>query len=296
MTLNRIARLAAPAALAAGALVIAARGDDIDPPAPIARATPRADDGPRWKKPLPASGIEIELLGVEWRPWPLGENPGDPAWTTPDGRPMARAPFRGLMTPPTAERADVVQAAFAFRVTGPGLEKEPIDLVWDVPGVKQTGAWLLLGTNRDDHRICAYGAAYPKGRRKGTVRLGTALGDWKTVASCSGKAVTTATTESAAVIFSEARATDEGVALNLVGMASRGAGPGGVAVALGPDGREVEAASTSATAGVDGPFLGIETTFKLPPDGVRGFRLQERPYEWAEFVDVALPETNPPKP
>jgi hypothetical protein len=260
MTLTRW-RLAATVVLAVG-LVAAARVAD--------------DEKTPWKQEL-RGGETVELIGVSTQPL------GPKTWWGPDGRSLDRPPFDGLgssTTPDEQKKARV----FAIRVSGGRVDQSPA-VSWDIPKASATGISHPPRWEGKPAEPGVYGAAatLPGDAPTCTIRVGVVGGEWQTEATSSGQGIQGGGSSRGGILFAKARAVAGGTAMvvahNLSGVDIR-------IVAVDNDGNE-QGPSPASAVGSGGIQL-HDMEFKLPPGRIREFRLQTRPYHWAEFRDVPL--------
>jgi hypothetical protein len=245
---------------------------------------PRPDGGPRVEQPRPkplvspwskrlANGITVDLVGVSSSP------PAPGSWHLPDGSPLIEVPYDRQ---PGRVQPGPDQQAREFAVRLRGLPAGSPTCRWDIrpAGAVATGPAEKNGRPVSD--VMAAAAAMPAGRAICTVRFGVAAGPWTTEAS--GQGGLSHGGEKVSVVFGTARPFNGGVAItvstNLIEPDLR-------LVAVDADGNEqIPAGSHSGGAG--NVLSQIDAEFNLPPERVKEFRLQSRPFEWAEFANVWL--------
>ncbi len=283
--------LTAPALLLAGALAAGvallakpARGPQ---PATAPRPAPavRAADSP-WKKELPG-GVTVELIGV------ASAGDGPTTWWTPSGAPLADTPFEGMNSTVTLD-GPARQRLFAIRVSAPPeIRDGDLAIKWDVPGSRA----MSFGNPRAGARPVAPGVRgalvyLPEGPDAGRIRIGLGTKPWDVLATSDGRGVMGMGTQDGGVVFSSARAIPTGTT---IAIAEDIRAKEVRVIALDRDGGEHTPATRGVVSARSARMHDLE--FPLLPDQVREFRVLARPYEWAEFRDVALdPVRSPAKP
>ena len=253
--------------------------------APRPATAARAADSP-WKKDLPG-GVTVELIGVA----PADDGPK--TWWTPSGAPLADAPFEG-MNSSVAQAAPARRRLFAIRVTTPPqIRDADLAIKWEVPG----SSAMSFGTPRAGDRPIAPGVAgalvyLPEGIDAGRIRIGLGTKPWAVLATSGGQGVMGMGTQDGGVVFSRARAIPTGttiaIAEDILAKEVR-------IVALDREGGEHTSTTGSTVSAGSTRMHDLE--FALPPDKILEYQVKTRPYEWAEFSDVALdPVRSPEKP
>jgi hypothetical protein len=231
----------------------------------------QAESSP-WRATLP-SGVRVELLGVS-------ENPssGKP-WWRPDGSPLAPAPFAGIggrayPQPGAAGRE------FAVRLGN--LPREEAGSRWAFdPPVSFAGGGPVIVNGKAVRELRGIAVLAPAGRDTITVKYGVAAGPWTTVADAGREPATSS--GKIAVTFSPAIEKDGGIVRTVTHNA---ADCDYRVVAVDNTGREIPGATESSGSAA---FTQLTVTFPgLRLADVKEFRFQTRPYEWAEFKNVAL--------
>jgi len=240
---------------------------------PTENVTQTGKTGNPWTKRL-ANGVMVELLGVSFNP----SKPG--SWWRPDGSPLDVPPYEkqgGRVHPSPAQQA----REFAVRLRN--LPEGSPSVLWEfrpegygssASGTAEKGGRVLAD-------VAPIAVAFPSKQEACTVRFGVAAGPWK--AEASGRGGEAQGGDQLAVIFGTARPVKGGTAITVshspVDRALR-------LVVVDTDGK-TRSAGRVQTGGA-GKIVQIDAEFDVPPDRVREFRLQGRPYEWAEFPDVRL--------
>ncbi|MGO9467753.1 MAG: RNA polymerase sigma factor [Isosphaeraceae bacterium] len=226
---------------------------------------------PRWMRTL-SSGATIEVLGVSPHP------SGPATWWRPDGTPLLEPPcdpFRARI----GAGGDVVVRAVVVRVTHlpPGADDK-----WSVKegnggsgGRAESGGKPVFGLSEAV-------TVFPRTLKFCTVRFEVASGVWTTVQTW-GKSPGALGSAAASYIFSAPIATQKGTTLsvthNLHDVSVR-------LVAVDRDGKE-HSSDFRSGAGVK-DFVQTTVEFPLPPEQIKEFRVQTRPYEVVEIPGVAL--------
>ena len=235
------------------------------------------EDADRWQVKLP-SGVEVELVGV------CGNPSAGQQWWRPDGSPLGSRPYTRLGGSVTANN-DQLAREFAVRLSGPSA---PIvgngAVTWQFdPAVASLGggSWPVEPCVRLD----GAGALIPKSSREVTVRVGVAAGPWvMRVETADNTGNESMSLPDGIALFSPVteRNGDAIVTLthNLTGVEVR-------VVAVTAKGSEHPADVLSTTSAAN--VVQLTSTFQgLPADHIKQFRLQTRPYEWAEFKHVMV--------
>jgi tRNA A-37 threonylcarbamoyl transferase component Bud32 len=221
-------------------------------------------------------GVTVELIGVS-------ENPSEgKPWWRPDGRPLPQAPYPKYNNVYTGQKG-TVSREFAIHLAN--LPPEEIGCSWEFGPHGNNGsassAVTIGGRPRPD--LWAVIAAMPADQGSVALKYGVAAGPWLTVGENSGRGSSMFPN----VLF-PAPAEKDGdivvsVSYNLASQDVR-------VVAVDKAGRLI----TSKGGGVAGSLPSqLTTTFPgLRLSAVDKFLFQTRPYEWAEFKNVALRPAN----
>jgi hypothetical protein len=234
---------------------------------PAAQHTPSP-----WTKRL-ASGVTVELVGTS--PSPLTPK----SWQRPDGSQLAEAPYD---TQPGQVHPGPGQQAREFAVRLQGLPAGSPGITWEVRPSNGSASGTVRKNGRPLADVAAAAFVMPADQPTCTVRVGVAAGPWTTEASGTGGS--SQSREKVSVAFGVARPVKDGVAItvstNLVGPEIR-------LVAVDADGAE-HSPGQLQSSGAGGVLYQMNAVFNLPPERVREYWLQSRPYEWAEFPTVRL--------
>ena len=282
--------MVAPAVLLAG---LAAAGGGLlatppQAPADLPRgvAHPEPVDPSRWKATL-AGGPTVELIGVAAGP---GDKPE--AWWTPEGSPLLNPPFDG-MNANVGVGPGLRPRIFAIRVTDPATPAPDLHVAWDVPGSQATGMGMLKAKRPFAEGVRGAAFYLPEGLTSATLRVGVASGPWIVLTRREGGGgIMGVGLLGHGVVFSRARAIGERTVLAI----SEDVRDKDVRiVAIDRDGVEHAPGSHSSASAGSARLHDLE--FAVTPDKIRSIQVQTRPYEWAEFVGVALdPAPAPAKP
>jgi hypothetical protein len=231
-------------------------------------------EDPPWTKGLPG-GVKVELIGVSSHP------AGPETWWSPDGSPLARAPYVRAGVRPHPDK-DQQAREFAVRVED-GPEKNPPHRWEVIPSGSSASATPHDREGRvvpDVEMICV---TIPRDRAKCKVRFGIATGEWVTQATDGPQGGSAHGREKVSVIFGGAHEaegkTGITVSHNVLGDASR-------VVAIDQEGKEHLSGHTQSLGA--GPIQQLENEYDVRLSRVKEFRFQSRPFQWAEFDDVAL--------
>jgi hypothetical protein len=267
------------AGLTAGALAQQAPKDrPPESPPPKAEAPPsekpngRALGDPRWIGVV-SSGATLEVVGIS--PHPSGPD----TWWRPDRAPLRQPPCDQSDTRITSG-GDVVYRAVVVRLNGvpPGAEHK-----WwinEANGGSQGRAKL---DGKPVPGLSEIVTEFPSGMKTCTVRFEVAAGPWQTVKTWGKEPGALGSRIGPSYIFGGAIATKEGTTLSVThdiqDVSVR-------LVAVDLDGKEHPAARTS-WSGVK-EFHQLVGEFDLPPERIKEFQVQTRPYERVEVPGVPL--------
>ncbi len=238
---------------------------------PPEASQPVAKGEEAWKKTLPG-GTTVELIGISTNP------SGPKTWWAPNGSPLGKAPL-DQANRPFERPADRKMRGFAVRVTVPkGIEGFATE--WSIAQSSGYGA--------DSSGTAALGvvgawADLPSDAGTTTVRLGTAIGAWKTELTAMGGGTTAIVPDQGSIGVTRARAIPKGCAIVA---ADSLRGPNVRIVAVDLDGKEHTQSAGSVSS--SGNLRMSDLEFDLPLDRVKEIRFQTRPFEWVEFKDVPL--------
>ncbi len=228
---------------------------------------------PRWMRTL-TSGATIEVLGVS--PHPSGPN----TWWRPDGTPLPEAPCDPFQANIGAG-GDVVLRAVAVRV----LHSPPgADLKWHVTEGNGGSSGPAKSGGKPAAGLSEVISVFARALKICTIRFEVASGDWKTVQTWAGSSGGGAVGSlNGSFIFGAPIATKKGttwsVTHDLRDVDVR-------LVAVDKNGEEQPSTFRSGAGVKD--FVQTTVEFPLPPERIREFRIQTRPYEVIEIPGVAL--------
>ena len=248
------------------------------PPTAIAYSAPK-----NFKASLP-NGVEVELLGV-------CENPSEgKQWWRPDGSPLDQRPYDRQEGNPFIANAQQ-RREIAIKIHP--LSTDHADLHWklDPPIACSMGSSTTAGEYRKEIQSLIVGAEKPL--KKLSIRLGAAIGEWKTVVQSNASSSLHGLTSDSTFAFSSPEMTEKGLVITATHSLSTDDSSFRL-VAIDTQGNVVTPAKTNYNGGKK--FQQITATFpRLNLADVKTFELQTRPYEWVDFKDVALyPNQNPP--
>jgi beta-lactamase regulating signal transducer with metallopeptidase domain len=233
---------------------------------------PSADD--LWKVTLD-NGVVVELIGAANAP------SKDQPWWRPDGSPLAERPYNEPIGASTTPQPNQKSLEIAVRLAN--LPSGFVPTVWrfDPSCTNVGGSGPLIQDEKaiDDLRAIAISA--PADRSAMNISVGVATGPWTTVetndAAFSGNS-------SGDVAFAPLMEKDGNavviVSYTMLDVQTQ-------LVAIGIDGKE-HTAGRSETAG-GSIFMQMTATFDhLAVKDIKSIELQSRPYQWAEFKNVAI--------
>ncbi len=230
----------------------------------------------RWVASL-SNGATIEVIGISSYP------PGPDTWWRPDGTPLPQPPCDS----PRARRARI-------RVDGDTVFRVVVARLTDIPAGAEH-RWGINQSRANSEQTVELGgkpipglsetvAVFPGGMKAGTVRFEVAAGPWQTVQTWETSPGGRANRSGPSYIFGEAIATKKGTALPVTHNIPDVSSVRLVAVDL--DGKE-RSAEVRSNTGV-GDYHQLVGGFDLPPEQIKEFRVQTRPYKRVELQGVAL--------
>ncbi len=224
-----------------------------------------------WRVTLP-NGVTVELVGGT--DWPRVGKP----WWKPDGSPLATAPLPPIQP---SRKPDPKMAWRELVARLSGTPASAADFRWIFTPGGNTSMQPRFGPNAD---LMSAIVELPPKFAEGSVEVGVAAGDWHSVVETDGPVPQSSWgSDCRAVVFSPAFETGRDIVVtvthNVLGQDRLTA----------VDRNGVEHLSAWAANGGSGDFSVLTARFpNLALKDVRTFRLQVRPYEWAEFHHVAL--------
>jgi hypothetical protein len=225
----------------------------------------------RWVRSLP-SGAIVEVVGVSSVP------AGPETWLRPDGTPLHPAPCDSI-------KPNVSSDTGVPRLVLVRLARIPdgADYEWGVAEAGASGDGTAMRDGRPLPGLSVMTAIVPANAETCTVRFKVAAGPWATITTQGKNSGGVASRVGPSFIFSEAIATRTGTALSVThDIQDRPVR----LIAIDRDGQELAAEPRSACSVKD--FQQMVVEFGQPPERIKEFRLQTRPYEEAEIPHIAL--------
>ncbi len=224
----------------------------------------------RWVRSLP-SGAIIELIGISSFP------SGPDTWWRPDGTPLHPAPC-DPMRPGISGDTGVLKLVVVRLARIP----DGADHEWSIVEARGTAEGPAMRDGKPLPGLSETAALLQADAGTATVRFKVAAGPWKTI-QVWGKGPGGVGGIDASFIFSGAIATRKGTTLSVThdiqGKSVR-------LVAVDGDGEEFPGEIQSKSGVKD--FTQILIEFDRPPEQIKEFRLQTRPYEEVEIPRIAL--------
>jgi len=232
------------------------------------------------------NGIRVELVGIS-------DNPSiDRPWWRPDGSPLPERPYPGINAFSTEEG----KLAREFAVWLHGAPSGQVGVVWRVIPASSTASCTLPETNTIPPDLYIAHAMIAPTTTTVTVRVGIAAGPWETVGrgnALGGGGSTVGpgnalggggSADPVQWVFSPATEQDGQVSLAVSHTIED---QNMQVVAIGTDGREhvMRVHSGSGSKGLHQLTVTLAGT-KLAD--IQAIHLRRRPYQWAEFRDVAM--------
>jgi len=264
--------------LAAGAAGLGMRARSA-PPAPERRIEPAADDD-RYRVAFKA-GPTIEVVGVSTVPT------GPKTWWKPDGSPLAEAPVDAIGRKTDGRARDEARLVL-LHVSG--LKGDDY-FRWHPERSSSYWGGRPSKDGRDAPGLEYYEAVFQGGGTSCEVRARLAAGPWKTVASNDGKGGVGSFVDGRKFSFGKARPyTAGGRSMTVFSVAHNYLEHDRRIVAIDREGREHPAVSYSSGSDGDKKWALdlIDAEFPLPPDRIRDYQVQFRPFEVVEIKGVAL--------
>ncbi|MEN6405386.1 MAG: Ig-like domain-containing protein, partial [Thermoguttaceae bacterium] len=198
-------------------------------------------------------------------------------WWRPDGSPLEQRPYKAMAGRVSGK--NTVPREFAVRLTD--LPQEPVGVRWQSePSGSSAGCDEL---QNGPNNLRALAVTMPQDARTALIRIGVAAGPWHTLLEGDSGAAT-GSVGGGGVVFSDAYEKGGGVIIS----ASHNIADQEVRlVAITKDGREHRSGDSIARSAAN--VIQLTATFpKIQRKDIQAFRLQTRPYEWAEFHKVSL--------
>jgi hypothetical protein len=232
--------------------------------------TEKSPDNRRWARTLP-NGATIEIIGVSSTP-----TGPDTSWR-PDGTSLHPAPCDRRAPSVTGDK--LITKSVVVRLTGIPAGADHDLSITEAQGCSRGPA---KRDDKDIPELTELNASFPAATRAGTARFQVAADPWHTEFNA-GKTSTAIGAATAGYIFGDAMPSKEGTSLavthNAQGMALR-------VLAVDVDGKE-HPGGIRSSLGVTG-FQQIKIEFDLPPEQIRHFLLQTRPYQRVEIPGIPL--------
>ena len=247
-------------------------------PTKAARSAPRPEPPRSWVRTF-ADGGTVELLGFSPHP------SGPASWRTPEGEALPDAPYARSAS---NVFVDGSYRAWEFAVRLGNLRDKGASHRWKAVGPDGGGYSTSYGTARDadNHPVPGLemlAIGLPAGHRSCSLQFGVAIGPWTTEiangpdAAAHGRAKLSA-------IFGEAR---EEQGKTFVTVSHNVSDDDLRVVAVDLEGEEHT--PIRSTGGSVSNFVQRELQFDLMLARLKEFRLQSRPFEWADFGAIPLP-------
>ncbi len=227
------------------------------------------------------SGITVELVGIS-------ENPSDHApWWRPDGSSLPARPYPHLLA---SVSPDQTHLAREFLIRMSDLPPGGVTTRWQFdPSASSAGGGPLVLDHQSQNNLSAIAALVSKDSL--TIRFGVASTRWQTFAEDGPRGGSSMSLKNGTVIFSPTSETDGKTTLSVTHTyrtndAETENGRDIRLIAIDTSGHEYTGNRT--TGGGAGNISQITATYDLPIRQIKSFQLQSRPYEWAEFKNIAL--------
>jgi RNA polymerase sigma factor (sigma-70 family) len=244
------------------------------PPGAAPQPAQKPDEKPagdrRWVRNLP-NGALIEVVGVSSFP------SGPDTWWRPDGTPLPKAPCDPIE--PRISGQDAVRKLVVVRIA---RIPDEADHRWSITEAKGAAWGPAMRDGKPVPGLYEMTALLPPGADACTIRFQVAADPWKTIQNWRKGAGAVGGVD-ASFIFSDAIATKHGTVISIthdiLDKPVR-------LIAIDGDGEEIPAKIRSGAGVKDVQQLTIE--FDQPPDQIKEFRLQTRPYQTVEIPRIAL--------
>jgi RNA polymerase sigma factor (sigma-70 family) len=225
----------------------------------------------RWVRSLP-SGAIIEVIGVS--SFPSGPN----TWWRPDGTPLHPAPCDPIE--PRIKGDDTVRMLVLVRLA---RIPDGADHQWSIAEARGKAEDPAMRDGKPLPGLSVMTALLPANAGSCTVRFKVAAGHWNTIESREKNPGAVGSAIGPSYIFGRAIATKEGTTLsvthNIRDKSAR-------LVAVDVEGKILPAEIRSGGGVKDFQQLVVE--FDQPPEQIKEFRLQSRPYEEVGIPGIAL--------
>jgi len=250
-------------------------------PAEAKRLAPAdPDDNNRYRVTM-AGGATIEVVAVSTVP------SGPDTWWKPDGSRLAEPPVDTIESQTKAHEGEVARVIL---VRAAGVKRDD-NFRWHPTDCDSYWGGRPRQQGQDVPGLEYYEASFHRGRANCGVLAKLAAGAWKTEVSNDGRGGTGRFVNGHKFSFGKARAyTAYGRSMTVFAVAHNFFGQDRRLVAVDHDGKAHPAVSYSAGSDGDKRWVIdiIDGEFSLPPDQIREYQVQFRPFEEAEIKDIAL--------
>ena len=222
----------------------------------------------------PTSGAIIEVIGISSFP------SGPDTWWRPDGTPLHPAPCDPIV--PRISSDQGVRKLILVRLA---RIPDGADHQWSITEARGEATGPATRGGKPLPGLSEMTALLPADADTGTVLFKVAAGPWETIQTCGKDQGAVGTRTGASYMWGSAIATKKGTAFsvthNIQDKPVRI-----VAVSREGDDKEIQGEIRSATGAKDFELMVVE--FDQPPEQIKEFRLQSRPYENVEIPRIAL--------
>ena len=251
------------------------------PPRTAARRSETAnkapDVDPRWVKSLP-NGATIEVVAVS--PHPSGPN----TWWRPDGAPLEHAPCDASRTKHSSDEPVIVRA-IAVRISN---LPTGADSHWWIAGANGGSLSQAAHDGKPVDGLSLATTLLSKDAKTCTILFRVAAGPWETVHDSGNSPGAYSSRTRNSFIFSDSIATPKGTALSV----SHDIEDRQVRIVAVDKMGETHPGTTRSGSGL-AKFRQLTVEFDLPPDQIKGYRVQAREYEKLEIPNVSLKPFGP---
>jgi hypothetical protein len=248
------------------------------PPETERRTTAVADDD-RYRAVF-VNAAMVEVVGVSTVP--TGPN----SWWKPDGSPLAEAPVDSIESHVRAHEGDVDRVIL---VRASGMPRDAMFRWLPTPTASYWGG-RPAKDGRNAPGLEYYEATFPRDRADCAVRVRFAGGPWTTEVSNDGRGGVGQFVNGHKFSFGKARPyTAHGRSMTVFAVAHNFFGQDRRLVAIDREGRMHPGAPSSGSDGDPRWVVDlIDAEFPLPPDQIKEYQVQFRPFELAEIPGIAL--------
>ena len=238
---------------------------------PAEKSAEKTDGDRRWVRSLP-SGALIEIVGISTFP------SGPDTWWRPDGTPLQKEPCDPVEARVSGD--DTVQMLVLARLARipDGANHE-----WSIAEARGDACGPATRKGKPLPGLSVMTALLPPEATQCTIRFKVAAGPWKTVQTWGKDPAAGGSRFGASYMFSGAIATQKGTIISV----THNIWDNPVRLlAFDVDGKELPGEIRSENGA--GKFQQLVVEFDQPPDQIKEFQLQSRPYEEVEIPRVAL--------